>query len=96
MTQPDNLYDTCGSCRNGAHERCYLPCACAHTTGQSVTIGDYTYARVDCDDDVWRYAIVTGYRDAQSYDRLIVAFADGYAPEDEATVNAILNAVQGL
>lgn len=54
--------------------------------------GQLTYAQIDCDDDNWRYAIVTDYEDPQSYGDVIMAFAPEYEPNHE-TVKRILEAI---
>lgn len=44
------------------------------------TRGELTYALVDCDDGVWRWAIVQNYRGPQEFDSLLMAFAPEHEP----------------
>lgn len=55
--------------------------------------GTLTYAHVDGPDDVWFWAIVSGYKGCQDYDEVVVAFADGYEPNAEA-IPAILRSLE--
>lgn len=52
-----------------------------------------TFAHIDCDDDGWRWAIVTDYTDDQSYGAVLMAFVEGYVPSrnDLLTIMISLN-----
>jgi hypothetical protein len=62
-----------------------------HDIKDPVTIGFLTYANVDCDDDTWRWCIVTQYKGPQDYDKILCAFAEGYRP-DRALLYLMLSA----
>lgn len=51
------------------------------------SVGKFTFAYIDTDDDSWRWAIVTDYEDSQTYGFVICAFCN--AP-NELVITRIL------
>ena len=53
-----------------------------------------TYAHVDCYDDVWRWAVVTGYQGPQEYGAVIAIISDEDGePIKDDLINPILNSL---